>query len=243
MLEHVKQFAEQMLSSECKNFGPIKQQVQQLLQECERISPSDLEASVRTDFLTLKSRLTHYATASSFAVQVMKDDVQKYLHVFDHYLGAGSGGTRRSFAYLSDPGLRPVIERDYDELAVKLYPAGAWKSAVIMAGSILEAVLFDRLAAPKWNALAVASAMAPADKHGKKYPMSEWRLENLIDVAVDIELLDSDSKATIHQVLRKYRNFVHAKREVRSAYSCGKPEATLATGALDHVLAHIEKNP
>ena len=31
MLEHVKQFAEQMLSSESKNFGPVKQQVQQLL--------------------------------------------------------------------------------------------------------------------------------------------------------------------------------------------------------------------
>src|SRR5207253_6263883 len=125
MLEYVKQFAEQMLSSESKNFGPVKQQVQQLLQECERINPSDLEPSVRADFMTLKARLTHYATASSFTVHVMKDEVRKHLHVFDHYLGAGSGGSHRSFEYLSDPGLRLIIERDYEELIVKLHPAGA----------------------------------------------------------------------------------------------------------------------
>src|SRR5437588_2530278 len=135
--------------------------------------------------MTLKARLTHYATASSFTVHVMKDEVRKHLHVFDHYLGAGSGGSHRSFEYLSDPGLRLIIERDYEELIVKLHPAGAWKSAVIMAGSILEAILFDRLADPKWNTMAIASAVAPADKQGKKYPMDDWRLENLIDVAAD----------------------------------------------------------
>ena len=242
MLEHVKQFAERMLSNETKNFGPVKQQVQQLLQECERINPSDLEPSVRADFMTLKARLSHYATASSFTVHIMKDEVRKHLHVFDLYLGAGSGGVRRSFAYLSDPDLRPIIERDYEELTMKLYPAGAWKSAVIMAGSILESILFDRLADPKWNVQALASAVAPADKHGKKYPLDDWRLENLIDIAADIKLLEGDSKATIHQVLRKYRNFVHPKREVRSAYACGKAEATLALGALDHVCDQIAKN-
>jgi hypothetical protein len=41
--------------------------------------------------------------------------------------------------------LREIIQRDYKELVLVLYPGGAWKSTVIMARSVLEAILFDKL--------------------------------------------------------------------------------------------------
>jgi hypothetical protein len=118
-------------------------------------------------------------------------------------------------------------------LKLKVFPDGAWKSVVVLAGSILEAILFDRLADPKWNAAAFASTVVPKYK-GNKKAMDDWKLETLIDIAVDIKLLPKDPATTIHQVLRDYRNFVHPKKEIRAAHACGEAEAMMAVGALNH---------
>jgi hypothetical protein len=73
--------------------------------------------------------------------------------------------------------------------------------------------------------------------------MARWTLENLINIAVDIKMLPTETANTIHQVLRDYRNFVHPKKEVRSLNPCGESEAMLSVGALDSVCNYIEKNP
>src|SRR5437899_5966906 len=146
----------------------------------------------------------------------MKAIYYKIVHIFEHFRGQGSGGISRTFSFIADAELLQIVERDYAELTLKLFPAGAWKSTVIMAGSILEAVLFDRVADAKWNSTALASAKVPLDKKTRsKRPMDEWTLENLIDIAGDIGLLPKDPANTIHQVLRDYRNFVHPKKEIR----------------------------
>jgi hypothetical protein len=64
-----------------------------------------------------------------------------------HQAGAAVNVTRQ-FPYLTDAELRAIVERDYVELNVRLFPARAWKSTVIMAGSILESILIDVLSAP-----------------------------------------------------------------------------------------------
>jgi hypothetical protein len=67
--------------------------------------------------------------------------------------------------------LKGIIERDYKELTLVLFPGGAWKSTVIMAGSILEAILFDLLGSdPATQAKAMASQAAPKYK-GTVRPM------------------------------------------------------------------------
>ena len=67
--------------------------------------------------------------------------------------------------YTLNKDLREIIERDYKELTLVLFPGGAWKSTVIMAGSILEAILYDVLASD----LAVnAKALASSNKRRRK---------------------------------------------------------------------------
>jgi hypothetical protein len=46
--------------------------------------------------------------------------------------------------------------------------------------------------------------------------------------------------ASIDQVLRDYRNFVHPRKELKAAHHCTEAEATLAKGALDVVCNHLE---
>jgi hypothetical protein len=73
--------------------------------------------------------------------------------------------------------------------------------------------------------------------------MKDWRLENLIEIAVEIKMLPTGPANTIHQVLRDYRNFVHSKKETRAPHACTEAEAMLSVGALDSVCNYIEKNP
>src|SRR5262249_10565839 len=151
------------------------------------------------------------------------------IKVLQKYNGEGWRATTRSFSFIKGKDLREIIERDYKELTLVLFPGGAWKSTVIMAGSILEAILFDRLSDPAWNTKAMGSSVAPKGK------LENWRLEDLVKVAADIGVITKDRADTFDQVLRDYRNFVHPKKEIKAAHPCGEGEAQLAIGGLNAV--------
>jgi hypothetical protein len=239
MLDYINSYIKTMIATEATQYA---NHWRVLNQEIERFDPRDFEPSVRTELLQVKAEILDKGVQPGRNREVNNKLLEQLLRILDGYLGEGSHGISRSFAYIADPELRFIIERDYAELTLKLFPSNAWKSTVIMAGSILEAILFDRLADAKWNARAVASPKA-LDRAGRPIPMADWRLENLIDIAVDITMLPKDPANTIHQVLRDYRNFVHPKKEVRAAHACTDAEAMLAVGALNSVCNYIEKNP
>jgi hypothetical protein len=67
----------------------------------------------------------------------------------------------------------------------------------------------------------------------------EWKLEALIKVAVNTNILPQARADSIDQVLRDYRNFVHPKKEVKAAHPCREAEALMAKGAIDGVCNHL----
>jgi hypothetical protein len=155
---------------------------------------------------------------------------QKVAGLLDSYAGRGSQAMIRSFAFVQNLGLRKIIERDYRELSQILFPDCAWKSTVVMAGSILEAVLHDLLTRDDER----TSATTKAAKG------QQWTLNVLINVSVELGLLPPGSDKTTHQVLREYRNFIHPLAEIKAKYACGEAEALMAKGALDAVCNHLE---
>jgi hypothetical protein len=152
--------------------------------------------------------------------------------VLDLYAGIGSQASLRSFAFVTDPDLRSIIERDYKELSLILLPGRAWKSTVVMAGSILEAILTDVLKNPANIARATSAAAAPKRKN---LAAGEWKLHDLIKVSVELGLLPSDRATAFDQILRDYRNFVHPLKEIRAAHPCTEAEAHMSWGALEAV--------
>ena len=128
------------------------------------------------------------------------------------------------------------MERDYRELSLILLPGGAWKSVVVMSGSILEAILYDQLTKDMpTQSQAMASSAAPP----KDITKGAWGLHELIRVALDLKILRADRVNSIDQILRGYRNYVHPKKEIRSAHPCTEAEAFLSRGALDSVCNHL----
>lgn len=213
--------------------------------ELERFDPRDFEPGVQHEIVWHRVRLHYLAEANRLDKGTFGPFFNGLLAVLDKYRGEGSRGVIRSFAYVTDTVLREIIERDYIELTVKVFPSGAWKSTVIMAGSILEAILFDVLSDPKRVAQTNASPNGAKAKGGVPIDIltgaDDWKLICLINVAVDIGILPKDRAATIDQVLRDYRNFVHPQKERKAKHECSESEAGLAKYGLDGVCDHLER--
>jgi hypothetical protein len=231
-----------------KQLRSVVPQCATLVAELQRIDPRDFLPEARHEFLIARLDLDLWrkqwgeGDTGSFVNQFFQDQksrpeirdlLARVITVLHKYGGEGWRAETRKFAFVKDNGLREIIQRDYKELALVLFPGGAWKSTVIMAGSILEAILFDKLGNDPVNTPnAMASSKAPKHK-GHVIPLEDWKLEKLIDVAAHIGVLPSDREKTFDQVLRDYRNFVHPKKEVKAKHPCGEGEAELAKGALD----------
>ena len=240
MSAYIQRIAERLNEGlRLRNAKNVFQLSKVLSHELQSLDPNDFDPEVQADF----AQLRHEIKVLSEQRQLSKMDngaisVSLLISTLKQYRGQGSGGTSRSFAFIHDAALRTIIERDYNELHVILFPSTAWKSTVIMAGSILEAILYDRLAnRPAGAATAVSSSKAPSGH------VDKWTLEQMIVVAADIGSLPPARAETIDRVLRNYRNFVHPRREIKEEHSCGEPEATMAKGALDAVCEFCEANP
>lgn len=215
--------------------------LEEFSRELDRLNTLDFSPDARLDFVNLRGQMRAHVQSEHLMGAKLGDLPERVAVLVEKYNSVGAGNTKRSFVWLSDPDLRDIVRRDYAELSNILLPDGAWKSTVVLAGSILEAILFDILFRdPDRCAKATASPKAP-QKGGTVKSEDQWTLENMITVATDIGLLPADRAKTFDQVLRDYRNFVHPRKELRAAHPCGDGEALMAKGALDAVCDHFDR--
>ena len=105
-----------------------------------------------------------------------------------------------SFDFISNDIFRNMLERDKRELESCLQ-AGNHKSVLILAGSIIEAILVDFFL--------VFSSDNETHKTILKSP-----LHKLINIAVEKNLISERTK-DISTVVRNYRNLIHPGKEFR----------------------------
>jgi hypothetical protein len=212
-----------------------------LAEELDRLDPRDFLYAYQYQFVIARQRIRIWSrprALSQDSYPTLLDVCNRLNDCLDNYGGEGSRAETRDFSFISDLGLKEIIERDYKELSLVLLPGGAWKSCVVLAGSILEAILYDILTAdPTTLTHAQASSKAPQKRDGtvKDILQEEWRLVDLISVAEDIGKIPKESAKAIDQILRDYRNFVHPKKEIRAQHPCTEAQALMAKGALDAV--------
>ncbi|WP_160680667.1 hypothetical protein [Clostridium sp. C8-1-8] len=214
-----------------------------VLEELNKLSLDKFPPEVRYDFLVANQYLCNYFrdynldSSKGYLKDKYAPFMKRMIDILDTY-GYLYIPSRRDFKFIHNNDLRTIIERDYFELNTKLFPEGAWKSTVILAGSILEAILYDVLTNPIYVGQATASRKAPRNLSLFE---GEWKLQNLIRVAGDIKLIPSDRVKSIDQVLRSYRNFVHPKVEIKIKYPCTEAEGLMAKGNLEAICNHLEE--
>lgn len=130
----------------------------------------------------------------------------------------------RDFSFISDSGIRSIIERDFSELQ-RAFDSKCWKSVIILSGGAIEAILTDLLIA---NAnKAVSSSVAP-----RQSDITKWSLANVIDVSTKLKLVSPGVEKLSHPI-REYRNLVHPGLEIRKQIKFGAEEARIALEVLN----------
>ncbi len=125
-------------------------------------------------------------------------------------------------SFVSSAELREILERDLAELNVAR-SQGLGKTAktcMVLCGSIVEALLLDRLSRDSPTSIAVASGL-PMDLRPKSPTnLESWDLNEMVNVATHFSprLLPDDAITGAHQ-LRTWRNLIHPGREIREARS------------------------
>tara|TARA_R110002073_G_scaffold154858_6_gene310073 strand:- start:6981 stop:7748 length:768 start_codon:yes stop_codon:yes gene_type:complete len=217
-----------------------------LSEELDRLDTRDFDPAARYEFVVLRLAIRKWGLGQIGNSKKAAEGADRMSVLLDSYGGTGSGAISRDFAFVTNPDVKSIVERDYRELAQKAFPDGSWKSAVILSGSILEAVLHDVLT--KDGAAIAAtmnSARAPKKKGGatrditKQDRSNQWTLHDFICVADDLQVLPANHEKAIHQVLRSYRNLVHPAVELAMGISISEGHATASKGMLDVTLDHL----
>ncbi|WP_429305592.1 hypothetical protein [Paraburkholderia sp. GAS38] len=215
-----------------------------IFSEIKNFKTTDFDPDKRYEFVLARLHFSKLANIGAYNHR----DLQKFARmatdlqgILESYSYGNSGGKLKEFPFIRNIELKNIIQRDYRELDSILMPDGAWKSAVILSGSILESILYDVLTQENYIDIVNSSAKAPKFR-GETTPIAsgQWKLVDLINVSVSIKLLPEQRAASIDQVLRDYRNFVHPQKELRAQHPCTEAEAYMAKGCLDGVYNHLE---
>ncbi len=130
-----------------------------------------------------------------------------------------------NFEFIADLRFRTLLSRDYVELR-KCLDIDAHKSALVLAGSILEAALSD--------------FFIQFPLVGKsEQTILQSSLGELIDLA-ESENVISNKEKNLASVIKGYRNLIHPGKEIRKGEQIDKESAEIAANVVDLILRSIK---
>ena len=119
-------------------------------------------------------------------------------------------------SFISSSDLRKILKRDIAELNVAISQGynKTSKTCMVLAGSIVEALLLDVLKKNETAAKSVASQLPNKPNSN----LDKWVLSDMVSVgmAMSPPLLPADAESGASQ-LRQWRNLIHPGRELRDA--------------------------
>ena len=139
--------------------------------------------------------------------------------------------------FLADPELAASIMLD-EGAASRALALGEWKTATVLAGSAIEALLLNCLQRPAVFALitsaGIANAAIPA-------ALERWTLDDLITAAERVNAIEPRT-VTQARLAKDFRNLIHPGRAQRLGQRCDRGTAFGAMSALDFVVNDIRRH-
>jgi len=141
-------------------------------------------------------------------------------------------------SFIADDELRTDLHRDLGEVNRALQN-GEWKSATVLAGSIVEALLLwglqNKTTEPNLTE-AAASLGKPINLVAR--PLEKWELHDLIDFAHAAQLISESTRAAAN-LSRDFRNLIHPGRSQRLSLKCNRSTALIGVGAAEAVIRDL----
>ena len=133
-----------------------------------------------------------------------------------------------TLTFIDDPVLNASLRLDISWASSALRNR-EWKAATVLAGSVIEALLFWELQQHSLNKV-------PKVRSG---PLDKWHLPEYIEAAEQLRCVKGDT-ITAARLVQNYRNLIHQGRALRLGEACDQGTAHVAIGALDHVVRDLE---
>jgi hypothetical protein len=158
--------------------------------------------------------------------------VRKHL---DFLPDEGPGRSQDALIFLGDDALRAVLEADLGALEDDM-DRGAWKSATILGGAVVEALLLSSLLPRESEAKTAAASVKP-----KPPPdLNEWHLHHLTEVAAAMQVISTTTAAQC-RIAKDFRNLIHPGRMVRLSQVCDRGTAHAVAAAVEFVIRDLRK--
>ncbi|HEV2146147.1 MAG TPA: hypothetical protein VGR37_01890 [Longimicrobiaceae bacterium] len=145
-------------------------------------------------------------------------------------------------AFVPEP-LRSSIRLDIST-SYSAHANGVYKAAAVLAGSVIEALLLWRIQQEDQSQLKAAHQQWASSRTQGAAPKKfrdpvTWTLDEYIGVALELEVI-SDRIASAASLAQHFRNLIHPGKEQRLAETNTRGTATLAVGAMQRVVEHLE---
>ncbi|GAB6109077.1 hypothetical protein [Fusibacter bizertensis] len=139
------------------------------------------------------------------------------------------------FSFIDDQAYKNVITKDWEEIQSNLI-SEAWKSCVILCGSVLEASLIWILS--KNEETILQSNIKINNQVVKK--IDNMNLVELVTIAGKMGMI---GKTTINlsHVIRDYRNLVHPKKQIMENMIVTKDEANIAFNSVKVIIKELNQ--
>lgn len=132
-------------------------------------------------------------------------------------------GKNNEFAFIADEPLRLSLETDYREFH-KCIAAEAWKAAIVLSGSIVEALLVDHLQRSK----------------NKPANLLKMSLGELVCVCKNEAVL-SERTIDLSNAVRGFRNLIHPGKSLRLQETADEESGKIASALLSLIRRDVEK--
>ncbi len=143
-----------------------------------------------------------------------------------------------NFTFMQNTNLAKIVQRDYGELQ-RVRGVDAAKSRYVLCGGIIEGLLLDVLLRDEGKTK--TAKKAPKLKGGVNVkPLADWNLGELLDVALELNRIETDAEQFSHGV-RNYRNLIHPGKEMQSNQKVALEEADIAEKVVEIIIRELRQ--
>jgi hypothetical protein len=210
-----------------------------------------VEPSVYSDFILAREALRHESAAFTSGTKEGRpwprpgdrNALCFVRHVMNGCPDSAPAAGTNELAFIEDQELRLILRIDLGAVESSLHN-GEWKSATILAGSLVEAFLLWAIGQHAQSQISVTlkSIAGRFNKQLEPTELDNWNLIHYIEVARELNLITEETAAQA-RIAEDFRNLIHPGRERRKKMRCDRGTARSAAAAVDLVLRDLLARP
>ena len=215
----------------CKYFQPSLPELMSVAYSELTKAGDELVKNVEREFIVLKEEEKmrdgsprRNSFSQHMPIPLSEEELEReYLSTLEKEYKTSPKHLEELLSFIEDQELRKLIKQDLREAIISLR-LGLTKAPMVLAGAVLEGILFARL---------IKEEKYGSEEERKK--LREKDLDRLISECSNLNILPG-GKVSFYHTVRKFRNYIHPGRQLREEEKLDYHSAKIACQAIFQVL-------